>query len=124
MKTKMRKEKYLGTKYGVKITRPWNKAMYDHNEKVSEFMKENILKSLDKAYLKENDEDLKTISKSICYYSYADNNGMDEWRDTVYKETIRELDFVANYHLDEEYPWLADKGYVPVLEQGLIGYEK
>ena len=48
-----------------------------------------------------------------------------QWKaDETRKETIRELDYVANHHLDEEYPWLADKGYVPVLEQGLVGYEK
>jgi len=118
------KFKHLGSKYGVKITRPWNKSMYDHNEKISELMKENILKALDEAYLKENDEDLRLISKGICYYSMSGCNGLDEWRDDVYNETIKELNIMANYHLAEEYPWLVSKGYVPTLKQGMVGYER
>ena len=30
-------------KYGIEITKPWSKEMYDHNEKVAEEMKANLM---------------------------------------------------------------------------------
>ena len=33
-------------KYGIKITKPWSKEMYDHNDKVSHLMKAEILLSI------------------------------------------------------------------------------
>ena len=32
------------SKYGIKITKPWSREMYDHNDIVSEEMKKNIKK--------------------------------------------------------------------------------
>ena len=29
-------------KYGIKITKPWSKEMYEHNDKVADMMKKNI----------------------------------------------------------------------------------
>ena len=34
------------SKYGIKITKPWSKEMYDHNDKVSNLMKAEILLSI------------------------------------------------------------------------------
>ena len=33
--------------YGIEITKPWSKEMYDHNDIVSEEMKKNIIKKWD-----------------------------------------------------------------------------
>ena len=33
-------------KYGIKITKPWSKEMYEHNDKVADMMKKNIEKSI------------------------------------------------------------------------------
>ena len=33
-------------KYGIEITKPWSKEMYDHNDKVAELMKAEILLSI------------------------------------------------------------------------------
>ena len=30
-------------KYGIEITKPWSKEMYDHNEKVASEMKANLM---------------------------------------------------------------------------------
>ena len=31
-------------KYGIKITKPWSKEMYDHNDKVADIMKKKYRK--------------------------------------------------------------------------------
>ena len=31
--------KKIESKYGIEITKPWSKEMYDHNEKVAEEMR-------------------------------------------------------------------------------------
>ena len=33
--------------YGIEITKPWSKEMYDHNDMVSEEMKKNIINKWD-----------------------------------------------------------------------------
>ena len=50
MKTKVRE-----VKYGIEITKPWSKEMYDHNDKVSDEVKQNI------------ESALFEISKYDCY---------------------------------------------------------
>ena len=35
--------KKKNTQYGIEITKPFSKAMYDHNDKVADQMKKNIL---------------------------------------------------------------------------------
>ena len=32
--------------YGIEITKPWSKEMYDHNDMVSQLMKLEIIKSI------------------------------------------------------------------------------
>ena len=46
----MQNYKILGEKYGVTITKPWSKEMYEHNDTVADFMKENIFTALTSAY--------------------------------------------------------------------------
>jgi hypothetical protein len=46
----MKNYKILGQKYGVTITKPWSKEMYEHNDTVADFMKENIFTALTSAY--------------------------------------------------------------------------
>jgi len=43
----MKKAKEI--KYGIEITKPWSKEMYDHNEKVGEDVKTQILKKWNEA---------------------------------------------------------------------------
>ncbi len=43
----MKKAKEI--KYGIEITKPWSKEMYDHNEKVAEDVKTQILKKWNEA---------------------------------------------------------------------------
>ena len=38
----MASKKQNSFKYGIEITKPWSKEMYDQNDKVSEIVKQNI----------------------------------------------------------------------------------
>ena len=106
-------------KYGVKITKPWSKEMYVHNEVVAQTMKSNIKKAVTVA-VRNNDEDkLREISKYICYYSFAADHG---WQDMI-DETLRELEFMPNHMLAEDYPDMISSGLVPGTDVHLIGYE-
>jgi len=114
----MAKEKLLGTRYGIRITRPWNSDMYTHNEKVAKKMKANIKKELTKAYEEKEDQKFIEISKYICYYSF-----MYPWiTDDNYDTAIEDLSRMENYQLNEDYPWMVSKGLVPDVKQDLIGY--
>jgi len=106
-------------KYGVKITKPWSKEMYQHNEIVSETMKSNIKKAIDTAVKKEDDAKFVEIAKSVCYYGFGNPYITEE----NVGDTLRELDTMVNHQLNEEYPYLEKLGLVPELDVHLIGYE-
>jgi hypothetical protein len=110
--------KVLGTKYGVEITRPWNPAMYEHNDKVAQIMKENIFKSLNIAYVDDDEAVLRDIAKAILAYGFGDDYDFD----SMYEEACIGLDQIQNYWLNEEYPWLVKMGYCPAVEEGFVGY--
>ena len=114
----MAKEKLLGTKYGINITRPWNADMYKHNNLVSEEMKTNIKLALKKAYEEKDDEKFIEISKYVCYYSF-----MYDWiTDDNYDTALDDLSKMENYQLADEYPWMVSKGLVPEVDQQFVGY--
>ena len=91
-------------KYGIEITKPHSKEMYDHNEMVAEEMKNALLTrwiSLiakleeDDRYLMDrdwNEDDLKAecpelvkLQRGVCYSGYGDGytvqNVQDEFKD-------------------------------------------
>ena len=53
-------------KYGIEITKPWSKEMYDHNDKVAELMKAEILIRLKNAYQSGDEDDLRKVASNIC----------------------------------------------------------
>jgi len=122
----MKAKKEPTVEYGIVITRPWSKEMYDHNDKVSATMKENILMAATdrfKNYNEEDlifeDEDLYILAKAVCAYGFVDFSARE-----VFNELVSELVVVPNFWLYQEYPYLVKAGYVPALEQGLVGYSK
>jgi hypothetical protein len=116
----MSKVKVLGKKYGIEITKPWSNEMYNHNDKVGAIMKENILQALTEVYKKNDEAALREIGKSVLAYGFGQGYSMDE----MYNEICSELDVVQNFWLNDEYPYLAKKGYVRVVEIGFVGYDK
>ena len=106
-------------KYGIEITKPWSKEMYDHNDVVSETMKLNIKKALDASVKNTDDPKFVEIAKYICYYSFG-----EPWiTDDNYNDAVRELEFMPNHMLAEDYPDMISSGLVPGTDVHLIGYE-
>lgn len=115
-KLNMKKPVY---KYGIEITKPWSKEMYDHNEVVGETMTSNIRKALDASVKNNDDGKFIRIAKYICYYSFG-----DPWiTDDNYNDAVRELGFMPNHILAEDYTDMVKNGLVPGLDVHLIGYE-
>tara|TARA_R110002049_G_scaffold75113_1_gene193474 strand:- start:192 stop:545 length:354 start_codon:yes stop_codon:yes gene_type:complete len=110
------------TKYGVVITKPHSKEMYDHNDKVSDMMKENLQIALTKA--KDDEETLRQISKYICCSGF----GMGYTLEDIFEETEKDLERMPNWHLDQEYDDMVTDELVPELfdkegrKIGLVGF--
>jgi hypothetical protein len=110
--------KVLGVKYGIEITRPWNPAMYDHNDEVAELMKAELLIKLELAKETEDEELLRNVANIIHPSGYGSGFEFED----IYNDAIRELEMVQNYWLNEEYPYGVKKGIVPPVEKEMIGY--
>ena len=102
----------LGEKYGIQITRPWNNAMYKHNNKIAELMKENI-----KAAIETYDGDMNDIARHVTGYTFAYSCDED-----IREELLNELDRLQNFWLYQEYPYLVKKGICEAIEIEMIGY--
>jgi hypothetical protein len=106
--------KVLGVKYGIEITRPWNPAMYDHNDEVATQMKMNLEEALNKAEASDDRDVLFELAKIICGYGYSEDYTIGE----VWEKTLFDLEN------KEQYPYAVKKGFVPALEKEMIGYSK
>ena len=104
-------------KYGIKITKPWSKEMYEHNDKVADMMKENIVKSIVKY---QDDFDKLNELMVLCGgIKYGDGYSIDE----LYADVHDEIYNVQNYWLNEEYPHAVKQGLVEKVDLEFIGYE-
>lgn len=111
----------LGEQYGITITRPWNNAMYEHNDAIAETMKEAIAAALFKALKEYDDATMRIISKAVCAYSqgsmYSTKN--------IYINTLLRLEQTQNHWLHSDtWPDLIKAGLVEQLPQQMIGYDK
>jgi hypothetical protein len=134
----MKTKKTPKIQYGIKITKPHSKEMYAHNDKVSEQMKNNILKkwknlindlwhpnaSYDDWTLIDSSSDIVKLQKGICYSGF----GMGYTLGMVDEEFRSEVDCLPNYQLNEEYDYLVEEGLLPELldeegrKIGLVGF--
>ncbi len=118
--------------YGIEITKPWSKEMYEHNDMVSEEMKKNIINKWDEL-LKEFGElnmdtpweiiqdyaDIVKLQKGICYSGYGSGFTISN----VDKEFRNEVENMPNYQLHESYSYLAFEGMLPRTSFMLIGFD-
>ena len=113
-------------KYGLEITKPFSKAMYDHNDQCAQEMKKNILKAwnteLDKFHI--HDEwpmagKIVDIQSAVQSIGYGDGFNMD----TVDKEFCNELETMANWQLHENYSYMCFKGLVPRTTFMMVGFD-
>ena len=115
--------------YGIEITKPWSKEMYDHNDIVSKEMKKNIIQKwealiygIDKDIDWENfgdDESVVKLQKGICYSGYGSGYTLG----MVDEEFRNEVENMPNYQLHESYSYLGFEGMLPRTSFMLIGFE-
>ena len=102
-----------------KVTKPWSKEMYDHNDKVADLMKAEILLSI-----KNNKNDFDKLNDliSLCGgIKFGDGYEIEE----LYDECLKELENVQNYWLNEEWDYSVNKlKIVNDINIEFIGYGK
>jgi hypothetical protein len=125
----MKKEARL--EFGITITKPWSKEMYDHNEEVAEIVKETVhqmwvdaLKAAIEDYRDEDElgnlysemdwgqasDEMVRIQEAITYYSYS-NQSIEEVADEV-EETLEDMPLYQLKELVEELEIKLDKGFI------------
>ena len=119
-------------KYGLEITKPFSKAMYDHNDQCAQEMRANIIKKWE-AEIKElgaiNMETpwsliaeythLVQLQKGVMYSGYGDGYTLE----MVDKEFRNELETMANWQPHENYSYLCFKGLVPRTTFMMVGFD-
>lgn len=104
--------------YGIEITKPWSKEMYDHNDMVSQLMKLEITKSIEN--YKNNFDKLNELMVLCGGIKYGSGFDIDD----LYQDVKQEVDNVQNYWLNEEYPYAVSQGLVNDVDLKFIGYDK
>ena len=132
----MSKSKKTTTKYGLQITKPFSKAMYDHNDQCAQEMKKNILEVWKKLLSKLEDDDkwfmdrdwnngdnslpdLLKLQENVCYSGYGDGYTVK----MVNEEFVSELENMANWQLHENYYYMCFKGLVPRTVFMMVGFD-
>jgi len=126
-------KKEAKVEYGITITKPWSREMYDHNDALAELVKDTVLNMWNEAYKAAKaefvDEDelgnefgdmqwdsasgeMIKIQKAITYYSFS-NQSIQE----VAWEVNSELKNMPTYQLIELVEELEIK-----LDKGFIGF--
>ena len=126
-------------KYGIEITKPWSKEMYDHNEKVASEMKANLMHhwnllvdrllknsdyySLDTEWNERliNDDcpELIKLQRGVCYSGFGGGYTIQD----VCNEFSQELGDMQNWQLHQEYSYLSFEGLVRRTKYMMVGYE-
>ena len=124
-------KKEARVEFGITITRPWSKEMYDHNEDVAEIVKETVsqmwvdaIKSAIEDYRDEDElgnlyseldwgqasDEMVRIQNAITYFSYS-NQSIEEVADEV-EETLENMPLFQLKELVEELEIKLDKGFI------------
>ena len=113
-------------KYGIEITKPFSKTMYDHNEICAREMRSNIRHAWSNEVIKFNANDewptegkIVDIQKCVCAVGYGEGFTIDE----VQKDFLQQLDNMVNWQLHEEYSYMSFKGLVPRTRFMMVGFD-
>ncbi len=122
--------------YGIEITKPHSKQMYDHNDHVANVMKINIsnvatdiwndlfyYKWESADWVSHKDDKFKTFTveqfqKAICYSGFG--SGFDVLE--VFSEIRKELELAENWRMHELYQEMHEAGMVPAIEHEMVGF--
>jgi len=131
----MRKTKKPTFRYGIEITKPFSKEMYNHNDMVAKEMKSNLFHAFnllinqffqddiselawDEDELKVECPELVKLQRGVCYSGYGDGYTVQD----VFDEFKKELDMMANWQLHEEYSYLSFEGLVRRTKYMMVGF--
>ena len=124
-------KKEARVEFGITITKPWSKEMYDHNEELAEVVKETVhqmwvdaLKEAIEDYRDEDElgnlyselswyqasDEMVRIQEAITYYSFS-NQSIEEVADEV-EETLEDMPLYQLKELVEELEIKLDKGFI------------
>ena len=118
-------------KYGIKITKPFSKEMYDHNNRVAKDMRVNVEYEIRDAYrratgevaanggMDKGEKDLRFLVEAFSGYHYGEGYELLDVRD----QGIEALNDCANWQLHEEYSYLCFKGIVPRTHYMMVGFD-
>ena len=124
----MKKKKEI--KYGIQITKPFSKDMYNHNDMVAKQMKFNIKDAWHNEAIKFMGDDewptesnkynkIIDIQKAVMAMGYGDGYTINE----VERDFYSELDNMSNWQLHENYSYMSFKGLVPRTRFMMLGFE-
>ena len=118
-------------KYGIEITKPHSKEMYDHNDKVALEMKRNILSEIHIAYsqaigdiaanggMSAGEERLRDIQVEFMGIRMGDGYSPEEVKDDIIKDVTN----AENWALHQNYGYLHHAGIVPKVSMKMIGHD-
>lgn len=113
--------KVLGEQYGITITRPWNNAMYEHNEKIADAVKGFCEILLFKFEVNKDLVNLKILAKAINGYGYGSGMSISD----IVKDTKHSLENVQNHWLHSDVlPDLLKHKFIKPIDFGFVGYDK
>ncbi len=117
--------------YGIEITKPHSKEMYDHNDKVALEMKRNILSEIHIAYsqaigdiaanggMSAGEERLRDIQVEFMGVRMGDGYSPEEVKDDIIKDVTN----AENWALHQNYGYLHHAGIVPKVSMKMIGHD-
>ena len=119
--TTTQKFRVLGVEQGITITRPFNKEMFDHNDKVREMQNKAIIASLESLKDSEDEELIEKATKACSGYGYGDGYDHNDMID----DAIRNVETSANNWMkDEIWPDFLKLDLVSPLNVDYVGYKK
>ena len=118
-------------KYGIEITKPHSKEMYDHNDAIAFEMVKNIMSEIHLSYSQAmgdiaanggsdaGEKRLRKIGSAIEGMGYGDGYDLDDIKDGA----INTLANIANWQLHEEYSYLCFENIVPRTRFMMVGFD-
>jgi hypothetical protein len=112
--------KVIRKKYGIEITKPWLKEMYEWNDTVAKLIKIDLYTTLKKMYEGGATKAEMNDLASTLGPKYGDGYEINDIYDSIYKEIVN----APNYLLNEELDYLIKKGYITEPKYRFVGYDK
>ena len=125
--------------YGIEITKPHSKQMYDHNDHVANVMKINIsnvatdiwnsIVDRERSDISETDWSVykdekfngftyEKFQRAICYSGFGSGFTVLD----VQNEIRNELELAENWRMHELYQEMHEAGMVPAIEHEMVGF--